>query len=199
MTRKACSHLLALVLSTLGTTAVAATDGTSNTIVFTYDKDYDYDYDVFAGCTARLAGGRGSTAARFTIDVGTREGMHLEEMSLGGDDSPTESLSLKVVTAPDRPNTLMISLSRENSIERVSTRPAIVAVLIGLLPTPVPALAFQDGDQIRLVAFDGADFRLIAQQPAPSTQAVELQNTLVSGFRLPGVEIHTCAVVDGGE
>jgi hypothetical protein len=187
MTHKTCSLMLAAVLSSIGATAVAHAEGTSNTIQIAHDPA--------AGCTARLTAGVGSTKGSA---IGGK--IHLDDISMAGDEGPEESIAFAVATAPGRQNVLMTSLGRENSIECLSMRPAIPVVLIGLAQPPVPAVVFQDGDQIRLMAFDGSDFRLVAQQPAPAIRGADtLHEVLESGFAIPGVEIRTCTVLDGGE
>ena len=53
------------------------------------------------------------------------------------------------------------------AFDPASTRTGIIAILIGLLATPTPAVSYQVGDELRVDVLDGNTFRTVARQPIP--------------------------------
>lgn len=83
-----------------------------------------------------------------------------------------------------------------------SIRLGIIAILIGLAPQSVPALSYQQGDELVVAAFDGTGFRTVARQPVPpgASGLMEDEDLFTFFYLLPYVEqepIYRCA--RGGE
>jgi hypothetical protein len=72
-------------------------------------------------------------------------------------------LLISSVVAPSAPVTLHLG----GGWDPTSARVGIIAILIGLQARPVPALSFQDGDQIVLLALDGGTWRTVARETVP--------------------------------
>jgi hypothetical protein len=70
-----------------------------------------------------------------------------------------------------------------------STRLGIIAILIGLLTQPTPAISYQVGDEVVLVVPEGAGFRTVARQTVPA-EASGLMETdgIWFAFLLPYLE-----------
>jgi hypothetical protein len=71
-----------------------------------------------------------------------------------------------------------------------STRLGIIAILIGLLTQPAPAVSYQVGDELRVDAFDGTGFRTVARQaiPADASGFMEPEGLFEFFFLLPYIE-----------
>ena len=59
------------------------------------------------------------------------------------------------------------TLSLGSGFDPGSIRTGIIAILIGLVAEPMPALSYQVGNELRVTAFDGTGFRTVARQAVP--------------------------------
>jgi hypothetical protein len=83
-----------------------------------------------------------------------------------------------------------------------SARVGIIAILIGLQAQTVPALSFQDGDEIVLLALDGGTWRTVARETVPPQASGLIEEEgLFWFFTLPEVddEVYFGAIGHGAE
>ena len=121
--------------------------------------------------------------------AGSIPGAAAFSISMGG-------LKIGDAAAP-RGSTIAATLPLGADVDPASLRLGIIAVLIGFVPRPMPAVALQDGDQVRLYVLDGAGFRLLAQRPAASgSMTYTLSDVLISSLAVPGNQTRGCSVVD---
>lgn len=82
-----------------------------------------------------------------------------------------------------------VTLDLGASFDPGSTRVGIIAILIGLLTQPVPALSFQDGEDIVLRALDGGAGREVAREKMPAQAAGLVESEGINFyFILPFIE-----------
>ena len=71
-----------------------------------------------------------------------------------------------------------------------STRLGIIAILIGLITQPAPAVSYQVGDELRVDVFDGNTFRAVARPtiPADASGLMESEGLFELYYLLPYLE-----------
>lgn len=76
-----------------------------------------------------------------------------------------------------------------SSFDPASVRTGIIAILIGLLARPVPAVSYQVGDEVRLAALDGGTLRTVARQDLPADALALIESEGIGfDFMLPYLE-----------
>ncbi len=144
------------------------------------------DYDFEGGPVRR-------TVLAFTAPLGSNKGSvvaggdgHLSVVVASAMKVTFYDLMISSFAAAGPPRTLIVG----ESFRPESTRLGIIAILIGLVTRPAPAISYQVGDELRVDAFDGTSFRTVARQtiPADASGLMEPEGLFEYFYLLPYIE-----------
>lgn len=90
-------------------------------------------------------------------------------------------------TAPLQPVQLAM-LGVATGWEGTSARLGIIAILIGIVAEPVPAISYQAGDQLVQLAYDGTRFREVGRQTLPAGAQGLMEEEGIFYYLLPYLE-----------
>ena len=144
------------------------------------------DYD-FAGGPVRR------TPLGFIAPVGSNKGSvvatgdgHVTVMVASGLTINMEDVIISSFVPAGPPRTITVG----EGFRPESTRLGIIAILIGLVTKPAPAVSYQVGDELRVDVLDGNAFRTVARQtiPADATGLMEPEGLFEFYYLLPYIE-----------
>jgi hypothetical protein len=133
------------------------------------------------GFTAPLGSNKGSVVATGTGDVWLVVSERTGVRSFYIDETGILFLALQEATQ-------MESRKFLTAVDPRGVHLGIIAILIGFTAQPVPTLSLQEGDELKLFALQGDEFRLVAQQALPpGTSALMADDALFYFFLEDGI------------